>query len=113
MAKTGRKDDDGKLRYDLVPDRAETELVAVLTYGASKYGPNNWRRVDGMNARYFAAARRHLAAWRSGERIDPESGLAHLAHAVCSLMFLLDVVLELEDHGVAYSPSDHPVSNAE
>jgi hypothetical protein len=31
---------------------------------------------------------RHLLAFWSGEETDPESGLPHLAHALCGLMFL-------------------------
>ena len=44
----GRKDDDGKLRYDLIPPLALEEVVRVLTFGAEKYGPNNWRAVKGL-----------------------------------------------------------------
>jgi hypothetical protein len=29
-----------------------------------------------------------MLAWYSGERLDPESGLPHLYHAACCLMFL-------------------------
>lgn len=87
---TGRKDDGDKLRYDLLPLEAERLVVAVLTYGAQKYAPDNWRVVPDARARYHAAARRHLAAWASGEKLDPESGHPHLAHAVCCLMFLLE-----------------------
>ena len=35
------------------------------------------------------ACHRHLQAWWSGERLDKESGLPHLAHAVCCLLFLM------------------------
>ena len=40
-------------------------------------------------SRYFSAAQRHLLAWNDGEDNDPESGLPHLAHASCNLMFML------------------------
>jgi hypothetical protein len=90
----GVKHDAGKLRYDLVPDGAEAAVVAVLTYGAKKYAPENWRKVEEPKARYYAAARRHMAAWRAGEAFDPESGLHHLAHAACCLLFLLDVEVQ-------------------
>lgn len=87
----GRKDDGGKARYDLLPGLALAGVVDVLTYGAKKYAPENWRLVADPGARYFAAAQRHLWAWRRGEQTDPESGLPHLAHAACSLMFLLEL----------------------
>lgn len=31
---------------------------------------------------------RHLVAYRNGETTDPESGVSHLSHAFCNLMFL-------------------------
>lgn len=59
----------------------------VLTYGARKYAPNNWKR--GMSwATVFGAVLRHLFSWFLGEDNDPESGLPHIHHAACSLMFL-------------------------
>jgi hypothetical protein len=39
--------------------------------------------------RPFSAAMRHLWAWWKGEQADPETGLPHLAHAACCLMFLM------------------------
>lgn len=87
----GRKDDSGKLRYDLLPPVALEAVTRVLTYGAEKYAPDNWRHVNNPDSRYFAAAMRHMMAHKKGEKIDPESGLPHLAHAACSLMFLLEV----------------------
>ena len=85
---TGIKHDQGKLRYDLVPVEVEEALARVLTYGAEKYAPNNWRYVTNGTDRYYAALRRHLAAWRMGEELDPESGLPHLSHALACVAFL-------------------------
>ena len=89
----GRKDDQEKPRYDLIPARALDRMVQVLTFGAEKYGDDNWRKVENQKARYTAAALRHVFAWvRSGgtER-DADTGLSHLAHACCCIFFLLDV----------------------
>lgn len=98
---TGKKFDVGKLRYDLVDDNAESAMVEILTYGATPkedggkgYGDNNWKFVPDGENRYFAALRRHLAAWRMGEVSDPETGKSHLAHAACCLHFLLAMELE-------------------
>lgn len=85
----GRKDDTAKPRWDLLPMDAVAPIVDVLTYGAKKYAPDNWRRVPDSRARYYAAALRHLTAWWLGEEIDPESGLRHLAHVGCCVLFLL------------------------
>lgn len=86
----GKKFDDGKARWDLLPLRAAGMVVDVLGFGAAKYGPENWRKVPELRRRYYAAALRHLAAWWMGEKTDPESGLPHLAHAGCCVMFLLE-----------------------
>lgn len=85
----GRKDDQGKLGFHLVPWDAMVEVVKVLDKGAEKYGPGNWAHVEGTRYRYFAACMRHIIAWWGGEDIDPQWGLSHLAHAICSLLFLL------------------------
>jgi hypothetical protein len=39
--------------------------------------------------RYFAAAIRHMVAWKSGELNDSETGVSHLAHAATNLLFML------------------------
>lgn len=89
----GRKLDAGKPRFDLIPPAAEAAIVDVLTLGAEKYSPENWRSVPEPERRYFAALRRHLSAWQRGERLDPDDGKSHLAHAGCCLLFLLDLDL--------------------
>lgn len=88
---TGSKADAGKARWDLVPWKAVAIMVDVLGFGAKKYGDENWRQVPDARRRYFAAAQRHLIAWYGGERIDSESGLPHLAHALCCVVFLLEM----------------------
>lgn len=99
VVEPGRKDDQLKARYDLIPPEAEEMLAKVLAYGAIKYAPDNWRKVDRAHARYFSAARRHMNARRRGEKLDPESGLPHTAHAMCCLLFLLTYDLEDTDVG--------------
>ena len=92
----GRKFDGGKLEYGLVPPLALKEMVKVLTFGAQKYERDNWQRVPDSKRRYFDALQRHLWAWKEGEELDPESGIHHLAHAMCCLAFLYE-------HDVKYS----------
>lgn len=93
---SGAKHDAGKPLYNLIPVHAEAELVDVLTFGANKYAPNQWRNVENATDRYTAAAMRHLAAYRMGETHDNESGKHHLAHAMCCLAFIVE--LDLEDN---------------
>lgn len=82
------KFDSGKLRYGLIPPVAMKGLAEVLTYGAKKYKPNNWQQVDDTS-RYVDALYRHLEAWRAGEKVDSESGLSHLKHALTNVSFLI------------------------
>ena len=89
--KGGRKFDGGKLQYGLLPPLALRETVRVLTFGAEKYEPDNWKRVPDGHRRYFDAAQRHLWAYKEGEVADPETATNHLAHAICCLMFMLDL----------------------
>lgn len=86
---SGRKSDRGKLRYDLLPVDVLEQIVRVLTAGATKYGDENWKNVEPYKDRYYAAAMRHLVAWRQGEVADREDGLPHLAHALCCIIFIL------------------------
>lgn len=91
----GVKHDEHKNRLDLIEPQFIEGVGDVLTFGANKYEPNNWQNVDDAENRYYAAAMRHLLAWRRGEKTDEESGLSHLKHAACNLMFLLH--FEMED----------------
>ncbi|TPV93168.1 MAG: hypothetical protein B7733_21920 [Myxococcales bacterium FL481] len=86
------KHDGGKPRPDLLPPLALMETSAVLEFGARKYAPGNWRKVEDRQ-RYMAATLRHLLEYQSGKDADPESKLHVLAHAACSLLFLLECEL--------------------
>lgn len=96
---TGRKDDNGKLRFDLLPVRPLEQIASIYTYGANKYDDNNWR--GGISwGRVFGASMRHLWAFWRGEDNDPESGLSHLAHAAFGCLTLLEYMethRELDD----------------
>ncbi len=84
----GQKHDSNKPRFSLLPSQI-WQVIDVLEFGSKKYGVANWQQVDNAKERYFNACHRHLRAWWSGERLDKESGLPHLAHAVCCLLFLM------------------------
>lgn len=88
-ALVGRKFDGGKLDYTLVPFEALDDIVEVLMFGAKKYDRDNWRHVDNAMQRYTAAAFRHLTAYNKGEATDPETGISHLAHVGCCILFML------------------------
>ena len=95
----GRKFDGNKLEYGLIPPLAMKEMVKVLTFGAQKYERENWKKVPDSKRRYFDALERHIWAWKMGEQTDPETGINHLAHAMCCLFFLYE-------HDVLYSKDE-------
>lgn len=109
--KTGSamKFDSDKLPVNLLSTEALLQTAAVLKFGADKYHAHNWR--DGFAwSRPLAAAMRHIMAYNDGEDKDPESGLSHLAHAACCIMFLLEFEKthpELDDR---YKPNVPTVS---
>ena len=86
--KTGVKHDEGKNRLDLIEPEFIDGICEVLTFGAKEYGENSWQNVENGENRYYAAAMRHLLAYRKGEKKDAESGLSHLYHVACNMMFL-------------------------
>lgn len=88
-SKTGVRHDGDKIRHDLLPAVAINELAKVLTFGAKKYAPNNWRK--GMDwSRIIGSLKRHLAAIEKGEDFDSETGLLHSAHVMCNAAFLTE-----------------------
>lgn len=88
LAAEGVKYDAGKPRMDLLDSYALEQLSRVLSFGAIKYAPQNWRRGIAYS-RLIAAALRHIFAFMRGENNDPETNLPHPAHAMCCMMFLL------------------------
>jgi hypothetical protein len=86
----GTKHDAGKPIFGAIPPFAELEVAKVMEFGCQKYSRGNWAVVDNLQERYMDAALRHLNAVRRGERLDDESGLSHLAHAACCVLFMLD-----------------------
>jgi hypothetical protein len=85
----GRKDDSGKLRYDLIPPRSLEALAHVYTIGAKKYAARNWEK--GITwGRVFAAMMRHSWAWWRGEKFDPVDGQHHLASVAWCAFALME-----------------------
>ncbi|MFX0071884.1 MAG: dATP/dGTP diphosphohydrolase domain-containing protein, partial [Candidatus Hermodarchaeota archaeon] len=91
LPKKMMKFDSEKLRYDLVPFGPIDGLALVLTYGAGKYAPHNWKKGNTPEdiERINAALMRHYSKYRQNEYYDPESGMPHLYHALCNLVFLI------------------------
>lgn len=88
-----KKFDDGKPPLALISWPAVWEEAKVLAFGAKKYAAWNWE--NGLpHSRTLGAALRHITAYLSGETYDSETGINHLAHARCELMFALTFDLQ-------------------
>lgn len=116
-AEPGWKLDAGKDRIDLIAPEFIFGTARVLTFGAAKYAERNWEK--GMSwGRCFGAMMRHLWAWWGGAgptrknfvfgELDDETGLSHLWHAACCLMFLV----AYEERQIGTDDRKLPVDNA-
>jgi hypothetical protein len=84
---TFKKDDNDKVKLAYLPFAQLETIARVLDHGAEKYGRDNWQKGD--FTRYASACLRHVFARLKGEKNDPESGLPHLAHAACCILFMM------------------------
>jgi len=98
----GLKFDKGKPPLSLLDRHALEEIAKVLAFGADKYEAHNWRKGISQS-RLIDAALRHLFAYADGEDLDPESGLSHLAHTGCCVVFALNMVHTRPDLDDRYS----------
>lgn len=94
MENKGMKFDENKLHLELIPPSLIIGVGEVLTYGAKKYAPNNWRYVTHAKERYQGALMRHWYAYLAGEKLDEESGLPHLYHVATNIAFLIELEKE-------------------
>jgi len=99
---SGARYNDGKPDYSLIPLNTLKDEALVWEYGKQKYNAWNWTKGMVWSVP-LACALRHLAAWQAGEENDQESGLPHLAHAMCNLRMLTlykDVYPEGDDRPI-------------
>lgn len=90
--------DSDKPMWNLLDWEFIHEVVLVLTKGASKYSPENWKK--GMSfSRPLNSLIRHVYSWWRGENNDPETGCSHLAHACANLIFLFRYTIDKEKYG--------------
>ena len=91
----GKKFDGDKPMWALLPLKAVEQIVIVLTYGAKKYGRENWKELDDFYYRYTSAIGRHWTKWQSGEPWDADFfkrygiKVSHLAMIATNAIFLL------------------------
>jgi hypothetical protein len=60
-----------------------------MTHGAKEYGDNNWRKGMAWH-RIAGAALRHILKFMSGQDIDPDSGVHHMALAADNCLMLCE-----------------------
>ena len=78
---------EGKLQWSLIDYKSLEDLVRVLEFGVKKYARDNWKK--GMPiTELYDSMHRHMTSFIAGEDTDEESGLSHLGHAMCNLMFM-------------------------
>jgi len=83
------KKDEGKPQLSLIYKSFVDEIAKVRMYGLTKYPDReNWRTTE--TKLHHDALLRHVFAYLNGEINDKESGLNHLAHAACNIMFLIE-----------------------
>ena len=81
----GAQRTDRKLRFDLIPSEFLEAVALVLTRGAARYGPYNWKRgkkdffLDAWNHAFV-----HLQKFKEGDRSED-----HLAHLACNVAFMV------------------------
>ena len=81
------KDQNKKNKYSILPIKMLEALSEVLTFGAEKYSPDNYK--DEPVEGYIDSMFRHYVAWKNGEYYDDESGLPHLYHMFANAGFIV------------------------
>ena len=85
------KKNEGKPKISLVYKSFVEEISKVREFGNIKHGnPEGWRTTK--TREHYDACLRHLFTSLDGEILDKESGLLHLSHAACNLMFLIEEI---------------------
>lgn len=107
-----RKFNSDKPPMGLLSGIALKAVAHVLAFGAKKYSANEWR--NGLkHVDVVEAALRHIFSYLDGEDNDPETGLPHLDHACCELMFACELIRTKPELDTRYKPSPPAVKTFE
>jgi hypothetical protein len=103
------KHDQDKPKWTLLMRGASQGLagiLAVLMFGAKKYGPHGWQEVPDGHTRYTDALYRHMHSLEKNgpDAIDPESGLPEVFHVATNALFLAHLVARDNDKQVHKVP---------
>lgn len=83
------KDGEVKTMFQLFDPNFYEGVCKILTHGAIKYSADNWQKVP--REEYERAVESHYTEYKKGNKLDggeKGSGLSHLYHVACNLMFL-------------------------
>ena len=116
--KTGRRMESGK-KYDAgkpdmthVPKEAMYAMAEAFTYGAKKYGADNYRQ--GLHVRrQIGAALRHIYQFLDEGDIDQESGCKHIGSALASLAMAAYTVERKPEFDDRFRPEKHAAKISE
>lgn len=92
----GLRYNKGKTKFSLIPAHWTRVLAQILTKGAEKYAPRNWEK-GLVHSEVLDSLHRHLDAFLSGERYDPETKCHHLGHVAWNALALM--TFDLNDTG--------------
>ncbi len=92
------KFDQDKTDWAILPFTAIEEIIKVLKFGEGKYARGNFAINGGLShTRLINALIRHTISYARGEDNDPETGLSHIAHAGCCVVFLLHYITHKDE----------------
>lgn len=84
----GRKETEGKPRFDALSPSALLALGETALIGTVKYGQHNY--MHGIHySKLYSALLRHLFRWWGGEERDQQDGQHHLASVAFHALALL------------------------
>lgn len=95
------RDDQDKIRYDLIPLFMLDRFAEHLTKGAKKYSPRNWQKAETKEEmeRFIASSYRHFFAYMSGEETED-----HFSAIIFNLCGCEMVRAKLRGETIAISP---------
>lgn len=108
METQGKRYNEGKPRMDLLPWDALLELAQHFGLSTKKYPSRNWEKGIKWNEGVGASLARHLAAWSSGEDVDPAS--EHGAYHDVAILWNAAVMVAYRLRGIGID--DRPKLNS-
>lgn len=87
MSEQADRFNSGKPQWSIIDFESLEPMVRVLEYGTKKYSRNNWKKGLPVTE-IIDSLMRHTISLLNGEDNDQESGLPHVGHMFCNVMFL-------------------------